>query len=551
MAGSTPTQYDAVIVGSGFAGSWAAKELTEAGFHTLILEAGPALTPDEIPARAPYHGVNLGGPEVFAIRSGGGEHEPAGRTAQAPWARQRVQRHHPGFTLRGPHLFVDDADHPYQTPPDMPYYWIRGMQLGGRSSIWGGTALRLSPNEFDAPALDGCELRWPIRYEELADAYAVVEKLTGLQGTAEGLPQLPDSAYQAAGRPLTSAEKDFQRAYQSPGTRPIPVRFIPAAPMQGDWPGFTMQATALAAAHRTQHLVCRTNSVATEVTVDQATGLATGIRYVDTRTETRHHATGRVVFLCCGSIETTRLMLNSRGTRHPHGLGNSSGWLGRGLMDHPVIASLGVLDSYPPTHDDEWSLRQCGLVVPPGSVSRETGHGNVRPFGIWVNLQRLTGQSPAAAEAGSSSALGIIDAQGEMLPYWHNRVRLSAQRDRWGVPVPVIECAYGPHEQRLREVMRQAVARAAAVAGLHITALADDLTVPGLNAHDLGPARMGPTPRASVVNSENRCWDCQNVFVTDGACFPSAGWQNPTLTIMALSARAGRCAAMLLRESVY
>jgi choline dehydrogenase-like flavoprotein len=546
MVGNTPTDYDAVIVGSGFAGSWAAKELTEAGFRTLVLEAGPARSPAEVPARAPYRASDSDRPEVFAARLDGGDRPPAGKVARP--TRQQVQAQHPQFALRGPGLFVDDVDHPYQTPPGRPYYWIRGMQVGGRSLVWGGTALRLSPYEFDAPTVDGSELRWPIRYEDLAEAYSVVEEATGLQGTAEGLPQLPDSArYQAAGRTLTPAEQNFQRSYRGRTTRPIPVRFIPAGPARDGWPLFSMQATALATASRTGQLVCRTDAVATHLTVDPASGLATGVRYVDARTGARRQATGRVVFLCCGAIETARLMLNSRDPRHPHGVGNSSDWLGRGLMDHPVISSRGVLDGYAPEQDDQWSPRQCGLVVPP-EVGRP---GDVRPFAVWVNLQRLTSRAQTPAATGSSSAVGFIEAQGEMLPYRDNRIRLSAQHDRWGVPVPIIECAYGPHEQRLREEMRRAVTRAAAVADLRVTALADDFTAPGLNAHDLGTARMGTTSRTSVVDRDNRCWDCHNVFVTDGACFPSAGWQNPTLTIMALSVRAARCAVRLLRESVY
>ncbi|GAA2205011.1 GMC family oxidoreductase [Nonomuraea monospora] len=515
-----PGTFDAVIVGSGFAGSWAAKELTEAGFRTLLLEAGPLLTPGDIPVR--NHRRD-------GISSGPGD-----------WQSQRIQHEHPAFLERGPHLFVDDGEHPYETPAGLPFYWIRGMQVGGRSLTWGGTALRLSPHELDAADLDGCELRWPLRYRDLTGAYRAVEEMMGLCGTAEGMARLPDSSFRTRGGPLTPAEQDFQLGYRATGTRPVPVRYIPDMPRQGEWPGHTMQATALAAAIRTGLLRVRTDSVATQVTTDAQTGLATGIRYVDTRTRTVRHARGRVVFLCCGTIETARLMLNSRGDRHPDGLGNSSGWLGRGLMDHPVLYADGILDSYPPVSGYDPSFRQSGLLVPPPTREQD----NVRPFGIWANLQRRT-------EAGSGAPLGFFSAQGEVLPYWGNRVTLSERRDKWGVPVPVIECRYGSHEKRQYEAMRAAVEHAATVVGLRITAIAASLTAPGLNVHELGTARMGSSPGTSVLSSENRCWDCLNVFVTDGACFPSAGWQNPTLTIMALSARAGRIAATLLRESTY
>ncbi|MER5214827.1 GMC family oxidoreductase [Streptomyces sp. NPDC002838] len=535
--------YDAVVVGSGFAGSWAAKELTEAGLRTLVLEAGPPRTADEVPDRSPQvRGPNANADTSqyggFTAQLDGSAFARSGNDAERLWTSRHVQRRHPGFVPRGPHLFVDDAQHPYQTPADMPYYWIRGMQVGGRSLTWGGTALRLSPGELDAPDLDDCALSWPVRYEELADAYSAVEELMGLRGSAEEIPQLPDSVYQHAPHPLTPAERDFQTAYARTGARPVPVRYIPPESGGDKWPGFTMQAAALAAAERTGRLLLRPNAFVTEVTVDPETGRATGVCYVDTTEGTRHHATGRVVFLCGGTIETARLMLNSRGPRHPFGLGNSSGWLGCGLMDHPVVSATGVLDGYSHAVGYEWSPRQRGLVVPP----RPGDHGDVRPFGMWVNLQRLTSQG---------LTLGSIDAQGEMLPYRHNRVRLSDRRDQWGVPMPVIECAYGSHEQHLYAAMRRRIEEAAAIAGLRITAMSEALTVPGLNVHDLGCARMGSSADTSVVDPHNRCWDCPNVFVTDGACFPSAAWQNPTLTIMAISARAGRYAAGLVRNGTY
>jgi choline dehydrogenase-like flavoprotein len=188
-----------------------------------------------------------------------------------------------------------------------------------------------------------------------------------------------------------------------------------------------------------------------------------------------------------------------------------------------------------PTHPP--AGRQSGLLVPPSQPAT----GDSRPFALWVSLQR----------GGSAPATGTIDAQGEMLPYWHNRVRLGDALDRWGVPVPVIECGNGPHEERLYRAMRGEVERAASVAGLRLTDIGDALTAPGRNVHDLGTARMGRSPADSVVDRDNRCWDAPNVFVADGACFPSGGWQNPTLTIMAIAARAARCAAKLLHGKAY
>lgn len=512
-------KYDAIVVGSGFAGSWAAKELAEAGFRTLILEAGPMRRAADVPDRARSYVA----PE---------------RDDDDAWPRQPVQRSHFNFEPRGPHLFVDDLQHAYETPPAMPYTWIRGMQVGGRSLIWGGSALRLSPFETEAGEVDGCPLTWPIAYEDLADAYEAVEDLVGLRGTVEDLAQLPHGRFRGEPPALTPAETDFRHSYQRPNTQPIPVRFVPADEGMGGWPGFTMQATALTRAERTGRLSLRPHARVTSVTVDPVNGRATGVSYVDVTTGIRHRARARVVFLCGGTIETARLMLNSHSPRHPQGLGNSSGWLGRGLMDHPLVTSSGVLHGYAPAPTHPMAGRQCGLLVPPSQPPT----GDVRPFALWVTLQR---------RVSDGSVMGGIDAQGEMLPYWRNRVKLSDRRDRWGVPIPVIECGYGPHEERLYRAMRHEVELAASVAGLKNCSIAGTLTAPGQNVHDLGTARMGTSPADSVLDRNNRCWDAPNVFVADGACFPSGGWQNPTLTIMAIAARAGRFAAGLLREGEY
>ena len=514
--------FDAIVVGSGFAGAWAAKEFTEAGFRALVIEAGPPRTHDEVADRQPSANPFA---TIQHVR------------INAP--NQTIQRCHSGFASRGAHLFVNDDEQPYETPPGHPYYWIRGMQVGGRSLMWGGTALRLSRFETEAAALHGCTLRWPLKYEELRQWYSSVEEHLALCGSTDGLPQLPDSHYSHRPGRLTQAEQDFQRAWHLPGTRAVPVRVVRSARGHNGWPSLTMQATALAAANRTGRMTLQPNALATSVTVDARTGLATGVRYIDKRAGASREATARVVFLCCGTIETARLMLNSSSARHPRGLANSSGWVGRGLMDHPVTTAVGVLDSYLAVDNRQRSTRQSGLLIPPPVPHREA---DVRPFGVWVRLQRSAVQGRPQ---------GVITTQGEVLPYWHNRVRLSNRRDRWGMPVPRIESSYGRHENDLYAAMVRAIKEVAAIARMSITEISEALTDPGLNVHELGTARMGSNPTTSVLDADNRCWDCANVFVTDGASFPSAGWQNPALTIMALSARGGRRAATLLREHVY
>ncbi len=534
--------FDAVVVGSGFAGAWATKELTENGLRALVLEAGPMRDAGDVPARFALKDSNLeetadAGSEIpiVALPNLDGSYPGNSDLPRHMNERQYIQRRHPSFRRRGPNLFVDDCEYPYTTPVTRPYWWIRGMQVGGRSLTWGGTALRLSPNELGAKTLDGVSLKWPLDYDDLSPWYSLVEDFMGVCGSYERLVQAPDGVYSYEPQRLTPAEQEFQHKYRAAGTRPIPVRFIPESVGQHGWPGFTMQATALAAAERTGRMTLVPNSFVSEVCIDTSSGLARAVKYVDTCTSQWHEVHARMVFLCCGTIETARLMLNSKSSLQPRGLGNSSGWVGRGLMDHPIVSASGVIVNYAPLTNFEWSARQRGLMVPP-----RTHEGTeVRPFGLWVTLQRLSSQG---------NAIGTIDAQGEMLPAWSNRVRIGSSTDRWGIPIPLIDCEYGPHELRLYHAMRKEIEGVASCTGLTITEVSDSLSVPGLNVHDLGTARMGRSPRNSVVDSDNRCWDCRNVFVTDGACFPSGGWQNPTLTIMALSARAGRHAAHLLNE---
>jgi choline dehydrogenase-like flavoprotein len=300
-----------------------------------------------------------------------------------------------------------------------------------------------------------------------------------------------------------------------------------------------MQGTALAWALGTGRARILSDAYVHRIRVDDKTGRACGVSYIDTNTGARLHLASRTVFICCGAVETARLMLNSRSRRHPDGLGNSSGWLGRGLMDHPVVSVAGRLESDDVVQGYDWSARQRGLMIPP-AIGRNAG---VRPFGIWLTLQR-TVDGPYAT--------GYIDAQGEMLPYWENRVSLAEEPDRWGVRTVHIECGYYGHEKRLYDEMRKALLEVAAAVDMRITSMSESLSAPGLNSHEMGTARLGDDPSSSVIDRFNRCWDCPNVFVTDGAAFPAGGWQNPTLTIMAMSARAAALAAegLLAREGV-
>jgi choline dehydrogenase-like flavoprotein len=502
--------FDAIVVGSGCAGGWAAKELTEAGFSTLVLEAGPDVRREDVPAQTAVP------PEVFVAAGGA----------------QSVQARHPKFSSANAKLFVDDREHPYTTPDGKPFVWIRGRQVGGRSLTWGRVCLRMSDHEFTAAGHDGVGIDWPIGHDDLAAAYARVEEFHDVRGARDGVAQLPDGVVRSP-TVLTPAERRFKQAVEArwPDRHVIAQRGIDEPTPTDAWPTYTSQGSTLAAAAATGHLVLRSDVVVTHV-LSSGAASARGVRIVDRQSLVAEEIEARVVILCPSTIETARILMNSATSAHPNGLGNSSGCLGRYLTDRPHAKLSGRLDESLRSADPFRVNGPHGIFTPRFRNIGDDRQSYRRSFGLWGALGR--GDKP-------DDFLFIV--QGEMLPHDSNRVTLDPNRcDRWGVPLAHIDCEWHDNDRALIEAGVADALEMITEAGIHVDDVGG-MDEPGRFIHELGTARMGSGPMTSFLNGSNQSWDVKNLFVADGSCFSSAGYQNPTLTMTALASRCGQIVA--------
>ena len=528
---------DAIVVGSGAAGGWAAKELTEAGLRVLLLEAGPE--------RAP-----AGAARAWATR--------LWRHARGV---QPVQEQQPVYWIKDPNLFVNDAEHPYSTPPERPFVWIRSRQLGGRTLLWGGVSLRLSDFELAAAERDGCGPSWPLRYRDLAPHYDRVERFLRIYGTREGLPQLPDGRFVGA-RPLTRAERRLGDRIEAawPDRRLIPSRGL-ALERPGGAEGWSSVATSLQAAWATGRLRVRTGAAVSHLIPGGRAGAAGGVLFIDTATGAAQAARAGLIVLCASTIETVRILLTTR-QEHPRLPVSDSDCLGGYLMDHVILGTMVEIDGVPYDRPAPFTGADSFLVPRFQNLLSAGAEPYLRGFGMRGVIQR----SGFAGRRGRP-ARGWVIAQGEMLARRDNRVTLDGERGGDGLPGVRISCAWGGNERTMHRAMGVAVDEMVRAGGGRTVrmfgALAGLPGLPGLPArlerswlepppgtwvHEVGGARMGSDPRASVVDARNRCWGMPNVLVTDGACWPTSGWQHPTLTIMVLTGRACRLAAADLRR---
>ena len=527
---------DAIVVGSGAAGGWAAKELTEAGMRVLLLEAGPERTPAG-PARA------------WATR--------LWRHARGV---QPVQEMQPKYWNRDPDLFVTDARHGYSTPPDKPFAWIRGRQLGGRTPLWSGITLRLSDYELAAAERDGHGPSWPLRHRDLAPWYDRVERFLRIHGTREGLPQVPDGRF-AGARPLTAAERGFSDRVAAvwPDRRLIPSRGL-TREWRDNGDARCTSAATIEAARATGRLRVRTGAAVSHLVPGGRGGRAGGVLFLNAATGAAHEARARLIVLCASTIETIRILLTTR-QAHPELRVDESDCLGRYLMDRVVLATLIEVDGVPYERPAPFTGADQFL-VPRFQNLAGTREPYLRGFCLKGGIQRsrLSGRRGRPAR-------GLLTAHGEMLPRRDNRVELGGNREADGLPGLHISCTWGDNERTMHDAMDATVEEMVRAGGGRTVkrySAFDRLPgLPGLMArmekywfapppgaavHEVGGARMGDDPRTSVVDARNRCWGMPNVLVTDGACWPTSGWQPPTLTIMALTARACALAAADLRR---
>ena len=542
-------EYDAIVVGSGISGGWAAKELTEKGLRVLLLERGKNIEhiKDYINAtKAPWEYPHRGGRTREMVR------------------RYPVLKR--DFPLNEKNLdwWASDEESPYTEVKR--FDWYRGYHVGGRSLMWGRCSFRWSDFDFEANAKDGIAIDWPIRYAEIAPWYSHAEQFAGIAGSKEGLPQLPDGEFQPA-MALNCAEElvagrltklfDGKRRLISSRTanltRPLPGR---GACQYRDacWLGcpygayFSTQSATLPAAVATGRLTLRPFAIATEVLYDRDRKRATGVRVLDAISNQTTDYQAKVVFLCASTLNSTWLLLRSATDVWPGGLGSSSGELGHNLMDHHFrVGAEGKIDGL----EDKYYY---GFRPNPSYIPRYRNlFGDKRPylrgFGYEGGAGR-DGWSRAVAELGVGGAFKDALAEpgqwtiggtafGEMLPRHANQVTLDeTKKDKWGLPVLKIDCAIGENERLMRRDMAADMAETLSAAGVKDVSTFDNEYYPGMGIHEMGTARMGRDPKTSVLNKWNQVWDAPNVFVTDGSCMASTACQNPSLTYMALTARA-------------
>lgn len=516
----TESRYDAIVVGSGASGSWAAKELTEGGMRVVLLEAGrnPDID-DDLPIDADTGGMGIAGRVKSAIQG------------------QHVQIRCPAFSETTKKFFVNDRENPYTTAPGKTFVWIRGRQLGGRLHLWLGHAPRMSNSEFKAASVRGDGLDWPLAYEDLAPYYDIVERTLGVYGKPAGIPNCPDGQFIG---PLKTTK--IEDAFLTNVEKRLPnVRVTSARKVKYDDNRVPLPVRLALA---TGHLDIRTDAVVSRLLVDARSGQATGVEYIDRLTKTTQAIHGKVVVLCASAIETVRILLNSKSATHPSGVGGSSGQLGRYLCDHVAHIRSGKVSEK--DVESDFAVAGAGLYIPSFCDNESKNF----PGGYGVEVQ-----------IGRGIPVWVMGAYGEMQPRYQNHVSLDPiVKDAWGIPAAKIECSHSQDELNMIAHMSRSLPEIAAAGGLQIDEnrdrrargnIADRLLRslfltnyrafrPGGAIHETGGARMGDTPDNSVVNSYCQCWDADNVFVTDGACFVSSGFQNPTLTMMALTVRACR-----------
>lgn len=498
-------QFDAIVVGSGATGGWAAKNLTERGLRVALLEAGPMLARRDI-------GVPRGDAEA---------------TLSASPDRQYVQERCYAYDELTAPFFVDDIDNPYSHAEDKPFDWIRSRQVGGRLMLWDRVCLRMSDRELKAASRDGIGDDWPISAADLGPHYERVEAFLEVVGRDEG------AGLGSGGPPaarLSAGERHFKRVVEE------------------RWPdrAVTATRTALAppdamlkAAMRTGRLALHADSVARRITMLADGSRAKGVAYVDRISGAEREIDAPAVFLCASTIESTRLLLNSASDEHPDGLCNSSGLLGRYLMDH--LFGIGFDGVAPPPPRGAPDPLSFGCFVPdfPNASGQETDFA--RGYGIALQIRPTVGGVRRRLRNRGRRPGGQfwMRALGEVLPNPDNRVTVDPDRvDAWGIPIAKIECAYGENERRMAADQFRTMTEVVEAVGMQPRQAHSELSPPGRSIHEVGTARMGDDPERSVLDPYNRSWDVENLFVTDGSCFVSSGYQNPTLTMMALTARA-------------
>lgn len=539
--------YDAIVVGSGISGGWAAKELCEKGLKVLMLERGG-------PMVHPNYPTATQNPWDFEHR---------GRLTPEERQKHHVQVRHYSISEENKHFYVNDLENPYTE--NKRFDWVRADVVGGRSLLWARVCLRWSDLDFEANAKDGHGVDWPIRYKEIAPWYDYVERFIGVSGQAESIPQLPDSQFQPP-MEMSCVEKDFKEKVKSK----FPYVFVTngrtanlTEPVKGrgtcqfrnlcsrgcPYGGyFSTNASTLPAAFETGNFELRPHAIVNKVIVDENTGMAKGVEFIDSQTNKTEEVFAKLVFLNASTLGTAFILLNSVSKQHPNGLGNSSDQVGRNIMDHTKGAGA---DAIVEGFEDQYYFgrRPTGIYVPRFVNITEKRKDYIRGFGFQGSSSRggwrgLAGGQKLGVELKESATQpgpwGIsLNAFGECLPYAENRATLNKEKlDKYGRPTLTMDIQFRENEKIMHKHSAEVAAELLDACGYKNVKSHANISFPGNANHEMGSARMGKDPKTSVLNGYNQMHEVKNVFITDGSFMVSSNNVNPSLTYMAMTARA-------------
>ena len=557
--------FDTIVVGAGMAGGWAAKEFTEQGFKTLLLERGPNVkhledypTTNMLPWEFKHRG-QLTAKEI--------KENPIASSCYA-------------FREDAKHFFVKDKEHPYIQKK--PFDWIRGYQVGGKSIMWARQVQRWSPFDFEGPARDGFAVDWPIRYNDLADWYTYVEKFVGVSGNKDGLDSLPDGDFlkpwdsnvveEYFSQEVKKYYKDrhviYGRCAHLTESRPIFVeqgrglcvsRQIcqRGCPLGGY---FNVNSTLIPWALKTGNLTLKSNSVVHSILYDEDQKKAIGVRVIDSNSKTSQDYFAKVVFVSASTLNTNLILLNSKSDRFPEGLGNDNGLLGKFIAFHNYRATINAQFEGFPNYTTDGAKPTSHYVPRFRNIYRqETDFLRGYAAGFGAQPQRKTVRKGFGAELTNqllnSKETGVWNVNshmmGETIPKSTNLVSLDPEKkDEWGIPLLNIDVDYDDNDEKMIQDFYEQFTEMYEKAGFVNISTNDNGRKPGNDIHEMGGVRMGKDPQTSLLNKWNQMHGCKNVFVTDGACMTSTSTQNPSLTFMALSARAANYAIQQMKKGL-
>ena len=541
--------YDAIVIGSGISGGWAAKELTEKGLKVLMLERGrniEHITDYTTAMKKPW------------------EFEHRGRLTEDQKATHPVQKRDYPYQEYNESFWVNDLECPYTEVKR--FDWYRGFHVGGKSLMWGRQSYRLSDLNFEENLKDGHGVDWPIRYKDIAPWYDYAEKFAGISGSVENYPHLPDGQFLPP-MEMNCVEKSVKERIEKKYNRGRILTMGRVANLTVPHGGrgscqyrnlcsrgcpygayFSTQSSTLPAAVATGNLTLRPYSLVSEIIYDKETQKASGVSVIDSETMETFEYLAKIVFVNASTLASTFLLLNSTSSEHPNGLGNSSGELGHNLMDHHFrCGASGQAEGF----EDKYTYgkRANGIYVPRYRNVGNDKRDYVRGFGYQGGASRGGWHNDIAELAFGGEFKDLISTPGnwsmglggfgETLPFHKNYVYIDkTKKDKWGQPVLAIDCEFGENEAKMRVDMMNDAAEMLEDAGIKNVGTYDNGSEPGMAIHEMGTARMGHNPKTSVLNKWNQMHEVKNVFVTDGSCMTSAACQNPSLTYMALTARA-------------